>query len=472
MQDRVPSSGQKQKVFVIGIDCAEPSLVFGPWQDDLPNLRKLMQAGTYGNLESCIPCITVPAWACMLSGKDPGQLGLYGFHNRVDHSYQQMRVANSKALNAPLVWDYLSRVGKEVVIVGVPPSYPPRPVNGVMVGCFLTPDTGTDYTYPASVAQELKSHVGEYPVDVLQFRTLDKGHLLKQVHDMTDKHFCTIEYLMKKRSWDFFMFVEIGMDRIHHGMWRYHDSTHPGYEPDSPFKTAVYEYYRYIDERVGKLLDLLDEDTAVLVVSDHGCKQMKGGINLNEWLIQEGYLVLKERPDGTTELEDCEIDWEHTRAWGGGGYYGRVFMNVRGREPQGIIDPSEYEGVRNELVKKLESLADPQGRPMSTRAYKPQDIYRECRGIPPDLIVYFSQLEWRALGTVGSGRVHTFENDKGPDSANHSPAGMLIYYDPRRPGRGHVSGTSLLDIAPGLMHLMGLPIPGNLAGRVPPFMLS
>ncbi|MCK4894586.1 MAG: alkaline phosphatase family protein [Calditrichia bacterium] len=472
MQIRAPSSIQRQKVFVIGIDCAEPSLVFGSWRDDLPNLKKLMQAGTYGKLESCIPCITVPAWACMLSGKDPGQLGLYGFHNRVDHSYQRMRIANSKALKAPLIWDYLSRAGREVVVVGVPPSYPPWPVNGVMVGCFLTPDTNTDYTYPASVAQELKAHVGEYPVDVLQFRTLDKEHLLKQVHDMTDKHFSAIEYFMKNRSWEFFMFVEIGMDRIHHGMWRYHDSTHPGHEPDSPYRTAIYEYYRYIDERIGKLLDLMEDDTAVLVVSDHGCKQMKGGICINEWLIQEGYLVLKEQPDGTTQLEDCEVDWQHTRAWGGGGYYGRVFLNVRGREPQGVIDPSEYERIRDELAEKLESLTDPEGRPMSTRAFRPQDIYRECRGIPPDLIVYFSQLEWRSIGTVGSGQIYTFENDRGPDSANHSPAGMLIYYDPRRPGRGYVSDTSLLDIGPGLMHLMGLPIPKDLAGRIPPFMLS
>lgn len=470
MQKKGTSSEQQQKVFVIGLDCAEPSLVFGPWQDDLPNLKRLMQGGTYGALESCIPCITVPAWACMLSGKDPGQLGLYGFHNRMDHSYEQMRIADSSALKVPLVWDYLSLAGREVVLVGVPPSYPPFPVNGVVVGCFLTPDTDITYTYPRFIAQEIKTLVGEYPVDVPQFRTLKKEDLLKQIYLMTEKHFAVTEYLMKNRSWDFFMFVEIGMDRIHHGLWRYHDSTHPGYEPQSPFKTAIYEYYRYIDRQIGKLLDLLDNDTAVLVVSDHGCKQMKGGIYLNEWLIREGYLILKEKPAGLKELEDCQVDWPRTKAWGGGGYYGRVFLNVRGREPQGVIEPSDYEQVRDELVEKLESIKDPQGRPMSTRAFKPQDLYRQCRGIPPDLIVYFDQLKLRSIGSVGSGNIHTFENDRGPDSANHSQAGMLIYYDPRRSGRGYVTGTSLMDIGPGLMHLLGLPIPPDLAGRIPFFM--
>ena len=312
-------NSKKQKVFVIGIDCAEPSLVFDAWKDDMPHLNRLMQTGTYGPLRSCIPCITVPAWACMVSGRDPGQLGLYGFHNRPDHSYDPMRVANARALKVPLIWDTLSRAGKEVVVVGVPPSYPPWPVNGVMVGCFLTPGTDIPYTYPTSVARELKAHVGEYPVDVLQFRSLGKADLLKQVYDMTGKHFAAIEYLMQHRPWDFFMFVEIGMDRIHHGLWRFHDETHPGYEPDSPLRTAVHDYYQFIDKKIGRLLELLDDDTVILVVSDHGCKQMKGGVNINEWLIKEGYLKLKKQPGEGAQLEACDIDWQQTTAWGAGG---------------------------------------------------------------------------------------------------------------------------------------------------------
>lgn len=469
LRHRVQRSNRRPKVFVIGLDCAEPSLIFDRWRDELPHLRRLMEGGTYGELESCIPCITVPAWACMMSSKDPGQLGLYGFHNRADYSYDHMTIANSTALKEPLVWDILSRVGKQVVLVGVPPAYPPRPVNGVMVGCFLTPSTNKPYTYPATVAEEIRAQVGEYQVDVPHFRTDDKDYLLKQVYEMTEKRFQLIKHWMKNRPWDFFMFVEIGVDRIHHGMWKHHDPTHPKHEPGNRYQTAIQDYYRYIDSWIGELLELLDDDTAVLVLSDHGAKKMDGGIGFNEWLIQEGYLVLKDKPEGVVPLEKCEIDWSRTRAWGGGGYYGRLFLNVKGREPQGVIEPASYERVRDALVEKLEALTDPQGRPIGTRVYKPQAIYRECRGVPPDLIVYFGDLAWRSLGSVGLGSIYTFENDTGPDDANHAQFGMFIYYDPRRRGKGRIPALHLTDIGPSLLEFLEVPIPSDMIGRVPDF---
>ena len=126
-----PTNGAKRKVLVIGLDCAEPSLVFDQWRNDLPNLNRLMEAGSYGRLESVIPCITVPAWAAMMSSKDPGQLGIYGFHNRADTSYSHMTIANSTSVREPQIWDVLAQARKDVVLIGVPPAYPPRPVNGV-----------------------------------------------------------------------------------------------------------------------------------------------------------------------------------------------------------------------------------------------------------------------------------------------------------------------------------------------------
>jgi predicted AlkP superfamily phosphohydrolase/phosphomutase len=460
------SADRKKKVFVIGLDCAEPSLIFDRWRDDFPHLKQMMEAGTFGELESVIPCITVPAWSCMMSGKDPGQLGVYGFHNRGDHSYDNYTVSFSTEIKEPLIWDLISPGGKQSVLIGVPPSYPPRPLNGISVGCFLTPSIEREFTYPASVAQELHALVGEYLVDVPKFRTEDKDHLIRQIYAMTEKRFTVIKHFLKTKPWDFFMFVEIGVDRVHHGMWKYHDPAHPKHEPGNRYQNTIHDYYRYLDSKIGELLGMLDDDTVVLVVSDHGAQKMDGGICINEWLMQEGYLVIKERPSGVAPLDKCVIDWSRTMAWGSGGYYGRVFLNVRGREPEGLIRPPEYEAVRDEIAGKITALTGPDGREIGTRVFKPENIYRECKGVPPDLMVYFGNLRWRAVGSIGMNNIYTFENDTGPDDANHSQFGMFIFYDPRHPGKGRMDGVRIIDIAPTLLQEFGLPIPSDMIGNV------
>src|SRR5436853_4565554 len=157
------------KICILGVDCAAPDVIFE--DERLVNLRRLMDIGTYGRLRSVIPPITVPAWMCMCTSQDPGSLGVYGFRNRVDHSYK-LGFANSASIKALAVWDQLAREGKRSIIVGVPPNYPPRRINGISIGCFLTPDTvKNDYTYPASIKSKLNELVGEYPGDVKNFRT-------------------------------------------------------------------------------------------------------------------------------------------------------------------------------------------------------------------------------------------------------------------------------------------------------------
>jgi ATP sulfurylase len=464
------SAAGPRKVFVIGLDCADPKLVFDVWRDELPNFRRLMEGGLYGSLESSHPPITVPAWTSMLTSKDPGQLGFYGFRNRADYSYSRMSIATSRAITEDRVWDILSRDARQVVLVGVPQTYPPRPVNGHLITSFLTPSANSQYTYPAGLKQEIADLLGdrEYMLDVTNFRTDDKDHLLQQIYDMAEQRFEIIRWLMHKKPWDFFMFVEMGVDRIHHGMWKYFDKTHPQHEPGNKYENAILDYYRYIDREIGGLLEMLDDDTAVLVVSDHGAQAMQGGICFNEWLRQEGYLVLKEEPPAgqIVPLEKVEIDWTKTKAWGSGGYYGRLFLNVRGREPQGIIDPDDYEAVRAELQAKLAAITGPNGANIGTVAHKPQDLYREVKNIPPDLIVYFGNLTWRSVGSLGHDGIHTSKNDIGPDDANHAQQGMFILYDPRQNMGGRKSDAHLMDVTPTILDIMGLPVPRDMEGKV------
>jgi predicted AlkP superfamily phosphohydrolase/phosphomutase len=206
----------------------------------------------------------------------------------------------------------------------------------------------------------------------------------------------------------------------------------------------------------------------VLVVSDHGAKKMDGGICINEWLWREGYLALQDPPPkGTlTPFEKVEVDWSKTKAWGSGGYYGRLFLNVEGREPQGTVRPDEYEAVRDELIARLTALTDPDGKNIGTRVYKPQDIYKYVRNVAPDLLIYFGDLYWR-VGSFGFDGVYTFENDTGPDDCNHAENGMFILHDPRQPGQGReVTGAQLMDIAPTVLTLMGLEVPPDMQGKL------
>ncbi len=462
-----PSSSAKKRVLILGLDCGEPSLIFAKFRDEMPNLKRLASMGMWGQLESITPPITVPAWMCSMTSKDPGQLGVYGFRNRADHSYEKMTIANARAFTEPTVWDYLGRAGKQSFMLGVPPSFPPKQVVGGMVGCFLSPNTQSKFTYPENLREDVLRVAPNYLVDVPNFRTDDKSWLLQKIYEMTEDHFKVIRHWIKEKPWDFMMSVEIGVDRLHHGFWKYCDETHPKFEPGNPLANSIHDYYVWLDQQIGGVLELIDDDTTVIVMSDHGAKKMDGGITINEWLINEGYLVLEEKPQGVVPLEKVKVNWAKTRAWGSGGYYGRLFLNVQGREPQGTIPPNEYEKVRDELIAKISAIPDDKGKPIPTRVLKPQQIYRATKNIPPDLIIIFGDLYWRAVGSIGLNALHTFENDTGPDDANHAQMGMFIYYDPRcNLGGRELKGLQLYDIAPTVLSEMGQPVPADMIGKV------
>jgi predicted AlkP superfamily phosphohydrolase/phosphomutase len=401
----------------------------------------------------------------MTSSRSAGALGIYGFRNRRDHSYAGLAIADSRSVQAPRVWDLLSARGRPVIVIGVPPSFPVTPVAGAMISCFLTPDTDTSqYTYPPQLKDEIEELVGRYMVDVDDFRTSDKERLLSDIEEMTAKRFQVAEHLLATKPWELFFMVEMGTDRIHHGFWRFFDTEHRLHEPGNPWEGAMLRYYRALDEKIGRLLRFADDDTAVLVVSDHGAKRIDGGICVNEWLRREGYLVLKDEPPEPTPLRPDLVDWSRTTAWGEGGYYCRLFLNVAGREPEGTVAPEDYERVRGELKRKLEAIPSDSGEAIGTVAHRPEDLYAARNGVPPDLLVYFGDLYWRSIGLVGTGSVHMLENDTGPDDANHAPEGLYVLVAPGvEPSEGEER--DLRDVAPTLLTLLGETVPAEMEGR-------
>ncbi len=455
-----------KKLLIIGLDCATPQLMFDEYRDELKNISYLMENGVYGKMKSTIPPITVPAWTSMVTGKDPGELGFYGFRNRKSYGYEDLYFANARFVKEKTLWNYMSMNRKRSIIVGVPQTYPPKPLNGILVSSFLTPDKNSQYTWPRDIAKRLDEIAdGDYIIDVKNFRTDDKDWLLEQIYTMTERRFKVVKEFLRGEPWDFFMFVEMGIDRIHHAFWRFCDKNHRLYEKGNRYEDAILNYYKFVDEKIGEILEILDKDTSILVVSDHGAKGMKGGVCINDWLIEKGYLKLNRRVEGIEKLRPDMIDWKNTKVWGEGGYYGRIFFNVKDREPEGVIPKEEYDSFRDKFIEELKEIRDENGNDMGTVVYKPEEVYRECKNIPPDLIVYFGNLDYRSAGTVGHKEILIFENDTGPDDANHAQEGIFIFADFQNNFGGKEIYNSIYNITPFVLDFYGIKVNGGFQGE-------
>ena len=420
------------RILVIGLDGAAPELLFG--DERLVNVRRMMDAGTYGRLESVVSPTTVPAWMCMGTGQDPGTLGVYGVRNRADHSYDGLQAVHSRSIHASAVWDEVARAGKKSLVLGVPPNFPPR-----------TPDTSQD----------------------VFTRTGDQAKRRDDLQALTRAQFAAARQALRRDDWDFFQFVALGLDRIQHAFWRHHDPDHVRHEPDSPYRDVIRDHYRSLDEEIGGLLELLDEETVVLIASDHGVRPLDGGFCINEWLIREGLLTLHSYPETVTPFSRLDVDWGRTVAWSEGGDDAGVFLNVKGREPRGSIEQGDYTRVRDDLKARLEATTGPDGAPLGTLVFRPEEVYRSVRNVAPDLIVHFGALAWRSVGGVGRPTVHILDNDNGLDDCNHAQHGAFVLAGPNVAGRGMVAGAHLLGVAPTLLELGGYDVPPSMRHHAP-----
>ncbi|MFX0073671.1 MAG: alkaline phosphatase family protein, partial [Candidatus Hermodarchaeota archaeon] len=298
-----------KKVLVIGLDCAAPKVIFNDFINDCPNVKKIISKGVYGKLRSTDPPVTVPAWMVMATSKSPGKLGVYGFRHRKNHSYSDYYLNISNSITEPTIWDIIGEKGLKSCIIGIPPSYPPKKINGYCISGFLAPDITSEYTYPPELKQEIKDNIGNYILDV-QFRIENREQVLKDIYEMTEIQFKTIKYLIKNKDWHFFQFVLIGLDRMHHAFWKYYDKSHEKYIAGNNYESAIKDYYIYLDKKIGEILKLLDQDTQIMIVSDHGAKAMKGCISINMALEKLGYLKFRNKPEPGTRIQDVEIEWD------------------------------------------------------------------------------------------------------------------------------------------------------------------
>ncbi len=426
--------------------------MFDKLREYIPNITRMVDAGISGKLRSCDPPITVPAWMVMATGRTPGELGLYGFRARVEGTYNKIKIPTSKDIKFETIWDILGKRNKKSIIIAVPPSYPPKPVPGILVSDFLTPDRDKDFTYPPGLRHEILNDFPDYQFDV-KFRKPEKKQIIDEIFKMTDVRFKMAEKFLKEREWDFFFMVEIGIDRIHHSFWRYIDETSHLYENDPEMRGKFISYFQMVDSHIGKMAEMMDEDTIIMIVSDHGAKAMKGAFSINQWLIDEGYLKLKnDRIKPGSAIEDVDVDWAKSKAWAWGGYYARIFLNIRGREPEGLIE----KGMVREEIMKLKSgireIRGPNGEKWDTKVFEPEEAYKTVNGDRSDLFVYLDDLSWRAAGTIGYETNYLLENDTGPDDAVHDYDGIYILYRKSKKV-GRRIDSSIFRVAPTILDI-------------------
>ncbi len=427
------------RTIVVGLDCAPPSLLFDRFASAMPTLRRLRSKGSWGVLRSVVPPITVPAWACATTGKDAGELGLYGFRNRVPGTYT-MRTATSDDVRFPHVWDRVIARGGRAAALFVPPSYPSRVVASdrlVEVSCMLAPGADVPHTHPIPLGAEIAARFGPYVPDL--DRELSGAAAMDGLFAMARQHFDIAEHVLASHDPSLLFMVEIGTDRLNHLFWPLLDPSDPRHVPNHPLARRARDYYALLDLRVERLIERAGRDANVIVMSDHGARPLLGGVRVNEHLRREGLLVLRREPEGEEPLTPELVDWSRTKAWSDGGYYARVFLNVRDREPEGIVVPHEVAPLLASIEDSLSRVDDPSGR--GHRVVHPKDAWREVNGAAPDLLVFFGDLALRSLGKVGGSDAivvppEEVERDRGRGGCNHDWHGSYVASGPDWPREG------------------------------------
>lgn len=503
------------KLLVIGLDGATMDLI-EPWaaEGKLPVLAGLLERGSYGRMQSVLPVLSSAAWTSFMTGMNPGKHGFYDFVKRAQDSYR-LRPVHREQMRGQSLWKILSLVGRKVIVLNVPMTYPPEEVNGVMVSGLGTP-AYKSFTYPEELTQELLNR-GYEVNSQLAFHSGEEQAYIDETEHVTDQVTETSLYLMKRQEWDFCMAVYRGPDEMAHFFWRFMDSTHPQYlESAAPsLKNAMLNHYQKLDQAIGTLLEASGPDTNLIILSDHGTGAFYKGVLLNEWLRQKGWLVTKDGTGGYRRIlaslgltrsnisatlrgmrlgklerwiKDIlgdrievlpvsgqaefpnAIDWERTKAYSFG-YHGQIYINLKGREPQGCVSPGEeYDRLCKEISRDLMELKDPaDGKPVVDRVYHRSEAFHgPAYDEAPDLTVIMRGLSYITRSGYEFGKAgEIFIPPQEHQSGSHRMEGILIMAGPGVRKAGYQGNEScIIDVAPTALHLMGLPIPDNMDGTV------
>jgi predicted AlkP superfamily phosphohydrolase/phosphomutase len=504
------------RVFLLGLDGATWDIL-KPLAEDgqLPNLSRLMAGGAHGDLMSVFPPLSPVAWTGVMTGKNSGKHGVFEF---LEHSHNPLegRVNSSRAIKAELVWEIAGRHGKSTVAGGVPMSYPLRKAPGTYLGDFLAPPDAKDFATDPEIMKELEIELGR-PYQPWSTAVHDGGQeasALKELTEYLDDHLKAVSYLARKGGWDLFMYDLMATDRIQHELWH-------AWEPEhikatgrdlSVVREGFIDFWRKLDKGVGEIVDALPEDTAVILISDHGFGPIEHYVNFNVWLLQQGDIALQDsfyvkqkkwfydrgctpgwfyglmvklglarqrvgrfrgkqinfidRLGESAFLSRRHIDWSKTKAYAQGNF-GQIFVNLRGRQPNGCVDPADLRTYLDALKSRLMQIPHPvTNEPLVEKIYEREDLYQGPHAdLAPDLTVVLKDWRYRTIG-LHDFTTHTVIGPAFGPTGDHRPEGILIVHGKAFKQGAKPLNASLLDLAPTVLQLLGVPVPNDMDGRV------
>jgi len=494
-----------QRFAVIGLDGANLEFIErGAEAGRLPALARVLKEGARAPLESIHSINTVPAWKVMTTGKNPGKLGCFDFVSKRPDSYEQV-LFNATLVSDKELWDYTVDTGGRVGVFNVPGTYPPRPVNGVMVSGLMTPSAEVEFTYPADFREEvLRLAGGTYEPDITRPASGDPGEELDIMRRVTDVHARTGAHIIDSLQPDFFMGVLTVTDKVQHHYWHVTDPEHPGYDPAlaAQLGDPIMEMYALADSVVGDWLERLGPEVDVLIVSDHGARSMGGMFHVNQWLYEEGLLFPKDearrqlRRRGVDQIYnlmpewvkraarpftqqalghhvarsvDAVFDMRRTRAYMLSS--GQLYFNVKGRDPQGIVEPgAEYDALAARIRDGLSRVRDPlTDRRLEFEIWQRDDIWHgPYLDRAPDMLIQMSDPFYdKAANLTDHGSPFSFYGQHYTDFVGvHRRMGALLAIGPQIQPGTRLDGANILDVAPTALHVMGLPIPRDMDGQV------
>lgn len=481
---------KNKKLIIIGLDGARLDII-EKWIKEgfLPNMKRMLKKGVSGHLKTVFPPHSMLAWTSFMTGKNPGKHGIYNTQLQIPGSYKLM-VPNSTDIQAETIYEILSENGLFTGFINIPLTYPPKEINGVIISSWLSPPF-TNYTYPKNVFKKLKE-IG-YKI---QPKSLHKEEedFIEELYETTEKRFETIKWFLKNHDWNLLAVLITGTEHMHHNFAAFIDKNHSDYSPEE--EKIVRKYYEYVDEKIGELLEILGKTTNVLIISDHGFGPSYGEIYLNNLLKRYGYFKPKKRVNplryvfsfletsglanklrGLLQIdifrflpkwvqnfikrgraEDIEADWRKTKAYCTG-ILGDIRINLKNREPEGIVERKDYKKVREEIIKivsKDDSVSD-----LLEGVHKKEEIFNGpyLKEIS-DLYVRFKKC-CTSSTKMPKGKI----KGKRRDIGFHTMNGMLIAFGPDI-SKGKIENAKIIDIAPTVLHMMKLPVLNDMDGKV------
>ncbi len=501
------------KVLIIGIDSATFDIIHPMMERGrLPNLHNLIKSGSSGQLRSTIPPVTPPAWVSFMTGKNPGKHGVFDFY--VSPSYGYIRpVWNSKYIKAKTIWRILSDNGLKVGVVNLPMTHPPEEINGFIIpGMQYSFDEGKNFSHPPELMQEIQELFGEYRVlygDLESLYTNNLDRLLDEWRKIFEIRRQSVLHLMEHKTWGIFMAVFYSIDVMQHHFWRFFDKEHPLYDSKlaQKYGNIIPEFYEKVDAAIGEMLNKIDEDTIIFVVSDHGAGAEKDAFYVNNWLHQEGFLnfrnvlsplwrikfphmfykvlrrlkfpgiawtvpldKLKTLGSAIDPREGLNIpffvDWKRTRAYAGNHTEQGIYINLAGREPLGIVKRGrEYEGIRESIIKKLKEIRKPErGGFLNIKIYKKEEVYHgPYVDDAPDIFVEIDGIECLMQKEFYHKELFGLPNKS---SGTHRMDGILIIKGKGIKPNFTIKGARIIDIAPTILYSLGIPVQEDMDGRI------